>query len=142
MAPTAELERPTTKVHHHEIKIVLKGEDDAPKGKSASLKGEYPASENQYAAPAHKIPVMHVGQTVSHSCDSDEVAEVRIVFPDCSPFRDDHVKGTEVSGNETLTLLTPGDLPSRCYLKLKDGRVLGWSAAYPDAGGDYHVRKP
>jgi hypothetical protein len=74
--------------------------------------------------------------------DKDKVQEIRIVFPDCSPYRDDHQKGTEVLGNETLTLLTPGDLPSRCYLKLKDGRVLGWSPDYPDAGGGHKVSKP
>jgi hypothetical protein len=142
---------PPRKPKHHEIKIELKGESASPKGeyvdakaKKADSKVEYTVANAKYAAPATEIDEMemHVGDTVSYSTDAKGVAQVRIVFPDCSPFREDHYKGTEALGGETLTLKTPGTMPSKCYLILTDGRVLGWSADYPDAGGDYHVRKP
>ena len=135
----------------HEIKIKFMGEPASPKdgsasprAASASPKVKYTAANAKYAAPATPIEKlkMHVKQTVRYTCDSDDVEEIRIVFPECSPFRDDHEKGTEVLGNEILTLMTPGDLESHCYLKLKDGRVLGWSDEYPDAGGDHRVQRP
>jgi hypothetical protein len=101
------------------------------------------ALEGEYAWPLKPIPEMHVGQTVRYvSRPEDEVTEVRIVFPDCSPFRDDHQKGTEVVGSEILTLVTPGELPCRCYLTLKDGTVHGWDENHPEAGGVGKVSKP
>jgi hypothetical protein len=85
---------------------------------------------------------MHVGDTVTYWTDAIGVDKIRIVFPGCSPFRDDHYKGTEVGGDESLTLVTPGTLESKCYLILTDGRILGWSPEYPAGGGDHRVQKP
>jgi len=148
---------PPRKPQHHKIKIVLEGESASEKGENAAQEREYAhtkaktgsgkvkytVANAKYAGPEESISDidMHVGDTVTYWTDVVG-AEVRIVFPECSPFRDDHVKGTEVLGNQALTLLTPGDLESRCYLKLEDGRILGWSPDYPDAGGDNHVRRP
>jgi hypothetical protein len=136
----------------HEIKISLQGGEYADpnakkptsKTKKAASKVQYTVANATYAAPATDIDdrEMHVGQTVRYSTDAKGVAQVRIVFPDCSPFRDDHYKGTEALGGEILTLKTPGTMPSKCYLILTDGRVLGWSSAYPNAGGDHRVQKP
>jgi hypothetical protein len=98
------------------------------------------------------FPEMHVGQTVRYSGrPEDEVTEVRIVFPECSPFREDHEKGTEIVGtalsgspprSAILTLLSAGQLPSRCYLKRKDGTTVGWDEDHPEAGGIPKVSKP
>src|SRR4051794_213527 len=90
---------------HHKIQIVLKGESASEEGEyaphkqtTASQKVEYTLANATFAGPAKSIPKMdlHVGDTVTYSTDAVGVAKVRIVFPDCSPFREDHYKGTEV----------------------------------------------
>jgi hypothetical protein len=110
------------------------------------------ALEGGSVFPLEPIPEMHVGQTVRYSSrPEDEVTEVRIVFPECSPFREDHTKGTEILGTALsgsparsviLTLLSAGELPSRCFLTLKDGTVHGWDKDHPEAGGVGKVSKP
>jgi hypothetical protein len=94
------------------------------------------------AVPPNPIPVMHVGRTVRYSSDA---GQVRIIFPDCSPFREDHQKMTEVPGSMILTLLTAtgeSTLPCRCFITLPNNTTVGWLADPSPSGGDHKVTKP
>jgi hypothetical protein len=103
---------------HHEIKINLDGE---------------------YAAPAEPIPFMWVGDTVRYWSDG---GEVRIVFPDRSPYRADDVTKSYVPGAVILTLVTANETEGfmgRCYITPPGKAEVGWSPDYPAAGGVHRV---
>ena len=95
------------------------------------------------AVPPNPLPPMKVGQTVRYfSKDGD----VRIVFPQRSPFREDDLPMTQVPGAMILTLVSdsgpsPNDaLRCRCFIKPPDGPEVGWVSNTSDSGGDHHVK--
>lgn len=92
-----------------------------------------------------------VGDTVRYVSD-EPGAEVKIVFDGPSPFRPDDKQGTTVFGQVMMTVVrksTGRNLPrdvftSRCFLKLKNGKTIGWlkASGYKIAGADLHVGRP
>jgi hypothetical protein len=122
MSTTMSATTPTTEPikADHEIRITLQGSDAVPS----------------------PIPTMAVGETVVYTSDD---GEVRIQFPDRSPFRADNVIGTSVPGAVILTLLSPsGDhtLEGRCFITPKGGEEVGWTPNNRLSGGDHKVTPP
>jgi hypothetical protein len=107
-------------VADHEIEIIVQGNEILPIA----------------------IPEMQVGETVRYTSRS---GNVRIVFPDRSPFRTDTALQTEVPGSVLLTLLSDSGedaLPCQCFVTLSDGTTVGWDPSHPNAGGVVKVTKP
>jgi hypothetical protein len=123
MSTTTLTNTPTTKPtnQHHEIKITKQGTNAVP----------------------GTIPTMAVGDTVRYSSVS---GEVRILFPERSPFRTDDEPMTSVPGGVILTLVSGsrgGTLECRCFITGKDKSEVGWSS--PEnliSGGRHKVTPP
>jgi hypothetical protein len=85
---------------------------------------------------------MKVGETVRYSSLD---GEVKIVFPERSPFRNDDLTGTEIPGAVILTL-QQGEQTSalpfrcRCFVTPKGGPPVGWTSDPSKSGGDHHVK--
>jgi hypothetical protein len=124
MSTTMPTATPTTKPTasaNHEITITLVGNG---------------------AFPPLPMPPMLVGETVRYSSSS---GEVKIVFPERSPFRTDNVVGTDVPGGVILNLVSDsgaGTLPCRCFITLPNGTTVGWSESSPGSGGNHKVTEP
>ena len=106
---------------NHEITIALQGDN---------------------AMPPNPLPEMHVGETVRYSSPA---GKVRILFPDRSPFRTDNETMTNIPDSVILPLLSDtgdGTLPCRCFIRLPDGKEVGWDEDHPLSGGDHKVTKP
>jgi hypothetical protein len=106
---------------NHEIEIGLKGND---------------------VLPLNPLPEMRVGDTVRFS---SALGEVRIVFPESSPFRDDQVHMTEVPGSTMVTVLRESKgagLKFGCIITLPDKSTIGWSPSNPGSGADVRVTRP
>jgi hypothetical protein len=93
--------------------------------------------------PPSPMPQLFVGDTVQYF--SKHAGTVIIRFPGRSPYRDDDLLDTEVTGAETLTVTQDGLFKCGCQLK-SGGKVTGWDPRDPvgteDFGGDHDVRKP
>ena len=104
---------------HHEINITLKGDS---------------------AVPPDPIPFMKVGDTVRYTSDG---GEVRIKFPDRSPYRVDTVTQTDVPGAVILTLVSANDTDGflgYCYIKPHgQSKEVGWGPDSPASGGVHRV---
>jgi hypothetical protein len=88
------------------------------------------------------IPPMAVGQTVLYKSND---GEVRIQFPDRSPFRTDNVSETSVPGSVILTLLSGSagsTLECRCFITPKGAQEVGWSPNNLISGGRHKVTPP
>jgi len=100
------------------------------------------ANGNPTAEPPKPLPTMRVGQTVRYFSKD---GEVRIVFPERSPFREDSLPMTQVPGSMILTLVsdtgpTPNDvLRCRCFITPPNGPEFGWAGDPSPSGGDHHV---
>jgi hypothetical protein len=95
------------------------------------------------AMPPDPIPTMAVGETVLYK--SSIPGEVRIQFPDRSPFRADDAVMTSVPGGVVLTLLSGsggGTLECRCFITPHGGQEVGWGPNNPLSGGRHKVTPP
>jgi hypothetical protein len=100
-----------------------------------------------YVSPPNPMPHMHVGQTVRYSSKPKTAGEVTIQFPERSPFRDDNVTGTEVTGGVIMILVSDSGggeltLPSHCFITPPGRPRVGWSTITPGAGGNVKVTRP
>jgi hypothetical protein len=102
----------------HQIKITLRG---------------------NLALPPDPLPFMRVGETVRYFSDE---GEVRIEFPERSPFRTDNQTNTSIPGGIVVTLLSEsGDagFPCRCHITPPNGQEVGWAPNAEASGGVHKV---
>jgi hypothetical protein len=81
---------------------------------------------------------MKVGETVRYtSSDGD----LRIVFPNGSPFGDTGTDIAEIRGERTLTLQREGVFLCRCFITPSGSiQEVGWDpVASPQSGGEHNV---
>ena len=122
----------------HEIKITLK--DGFAVGPSANAENRAIIDDT-----GRTVFVMAVGERVRYSSDG---GEVRIQFPQLSPFRTDELTGESVPGSTIMTLVsgTGGSIvKAECFITPPGGKEVGYNSNdpnNPNAGVHHRVTPP